>query len=713
MSQLTATATAPGEDVPWPDPSTMVLHARRLHPLADTTALSRFRDDVWLTRAADVDNAVLAPALSFTPYPPALRDTAKAFALAVLDHERPASLMTGSPGEQASLSSLGGWLYELRVLAEWLDARDIQRICDVTADDLDLFRAHVTGLSASKARQADYLHAVRVLWAYREHLPPECRLPAPRPWGTATARQLAGHTAHSRYNKTPRIHPDTMEALLAWALRVLEDFGPDIRDAFLKDRQLKNGTHPTARFYRENYFGRPVMKRVEHYLPQLRHAGLPLPGQRNEDGTVTLACGHLARVLALEGAGPAYQFAGKIIAAAAEHGIPLGQDAPLGKVTGRLNGLPWRREPIGLSEVDRLVRMLRTAAFITICYLSGMRGGEVLGLRRGCLREDEHGQFSLAGLASKGLKQRARDDGERTWAVVSVVATAVTMLESLTDSPWLFPPSTKRASVEPIHAERHLKDRIVNADILAFTAWVNATFTRPDGRPPIPPDPVKPVHAARFRRTLAYFVVRRPGGLIAAALQYGHVSTKVTLGYSGDADTGWMDDLVIERLEMVIDQAADDIDHLDSGEHVSGPSAEEYRRRLDRSLAFAGRTVDKVRNAERLLASDDPNIHHGKGMTCVYRAETALCRIAREEAGLDGEGPDEADCRSACTNLAYTDRDIDALTQRLQILEQGAADPLAPKPLRDRSVAQASRIRAIIDRHQMPRPAAGALAGAS
>jgi hypothetical protein len=72
MSQLTATATAPGEDVPWPDPSTMVLHARRLHPLADTTALSRFRDDVWLTRAADVDNAVLAPALSFTPYPPAL-----------------------------------------------------------------------------------------------------------------------------------------------------------------------------------------------------------------------------------------------------------------------------------------------------------------------------------------------------------------------------------------------------------------------------------------------------------------------------------------------------------------------------------------------------------------------------------------------------------------------------------------------------------------
>ena len=181
----------------------------------------------------------------------------------------------------------------------------------------------------------------------------------------------------------------------------------------------------------------------------------------------------------------------------------------------------------------------------------------------------------------------------------------------------------------------------------------------------------------------------------------------------GDADTGWMDDLVIERLEMVVDQAADDLGHLSAGEHVSGPSAGEYRRRLDRSLPFAGRVTDKVRNAERLLASADPDIHHGKGMTCVYRAETALCRIAREEAGLDGEGPDEADCRSACTNLAYTDRDIDVLTQRLSLLEQGAADPLAPRPLRDRSSAQASRLRAIIDRHQVTRPAAGALAGAT
>jgi hypothetical protein len=145
---------------------------------------------------------------------------------------------------------------ELRPFAEWLDARQVRRLGDVTAADLDLYRAHITALSASGRSKADYLHAVRALWAYREHLPIECRLPPSPPWGSATARNLAGNTEWNRYNKTPRIHPDTMEALLAWALRVLEDFGPDIRDAFREDRQLMDGSHPTAQFYRERYFSR-------------------------------------------------------------------------------------------------------------------------------------------------------------------------------------------------------------------------------------------------------------------------------------------------------------------------------------------------------------------------------------------------------------------------------------------------------------------------
>ncbi|WP_069774272.1 hypothetical protein [Streptomyces agglomeratus] len=46
-------------------------------------------------------------------------------------------------------------------------------------------------------------------------------------------------------------------------------------------------------------------------------------------------------------------------------------------------------------------------------------------------------------------------------------------------------------------------------------------------------------------------------------------------------------------------------------------------------------------------------------MTCVHRAETAVCRKEKLLLGLPADdGPDESLCRSTCANLAYTDRDI-------------------------------------------------------
>jgi hypothetical protein len=148
------------------------------------------------------------------------------------------------------------------------------------------------------------------------------------------------------------------------------------------------------------------------------------------------------------------------------------------------------------------------------------------------------------------------------------------------------------------------------------------------------------------------------------------------------------------------DQTGDDLDYLDHREHVSGPSAAEYRRRLQHTAPFAGRVVDKARNAERLLTSSDPSIHHGRGMTCVYLAETARCRTARLAAGLPADGPDESSCQSACTNLAYTDRDINVLRDQQARLVNAASDPLSPLPLRDRARTQADQLSALIARHE-------------
>ena len=126
------------------------------------------------------------------------------------------------------------------------------------------------------------------------------------------------------------------------------------------------------------------------------------------------------------------------------------------------------------------------------------------------------------------------------------------------------------------------------------------------------------------------------------------------MSYAGSADTGWTEDLAVERLELVLEQADHDRELLAAGEHVSGPAAAQYKARVTRMARFAGRAVTGVRNAERLLAATDPGIHHGEAMTCVWQAETAACRNARITEGLPpGDAPEQAECRTTCQNLAY------------------------------------------------------------
>jgi len=90
-------------------------------------------------------------------------------------------------------------------------------------------------------------------------------------------------------------------------------------------------------------------------------------------------------------------------------------------------------------------------------------------------------------------------------------------------------------------------------------------------------------------------------------------------------------------------------------------------------------------------------------MTCVYRPETAACRTTRLTQGLPAhDAPLEAECQSGCANLAYTDRDITQLRERLAILDHAAVDALTPAPMRDRARAQAGQVRAVLAQHQAP-----------
>ncbi|MDT5018692.1 MAG: hypothetical protein QOD39_4852 [Mycobacterium sp.] len=49
----------------------------------------------------------------------------------------------------------------------------------------------------------------------------------------------------------------------------------------------------------------------------------------------------------------------------------------------------------------------------------------------------------------------------------------------------------------------------------------------------IPIDADQPsIQPRQFRRTLAWFIARKPRGIVAAAIQYGHVKVQMTVGYA-------------------------------------------------------------------------------------------------------------------------------------------------------------------------------------
>jgi hypothetical protein len=121
----------------------------------------------------------------------------------------------------------------------------------------------------------------------------------------------------------------------------------------------------------------------------------------------------------------------------------------------------------------------------------------------------------------------------------------------------------------------------------------------PIGRPSIPADQHGKVTAPRLRRALAWHIVRRPGGVVAGATQYGHVRTQIMEGYSGLADSGFVDELAFEELLLVqIESAHADAQCLDKGEHVSGRAATAYRERVSEARQFAGMNINS-RGQER------------------------------------------------------------------------------------------------------------------
>lgn len=616
----------------WPGPDTVVLLHRPLRPGTDTAGLARFSDDRWSLDPAVFEDHAKARSLNFALVPQALRLEAKHYVWQLLNHQEPKAMLRAAAARPAVSTVLGAFP-AFKAFANWLAGRGAASFGQVTLELLDDYLRDLADEGPGLEQAYRRLAEVRRLWAYRAVLPPAMRLPAAPPWGGEDSRDLLGRIRNDADNRTPRIGERTMQLLL-WAIRFTEDLADDILAAHAEHLDLhgKNpenrrrpGTRPAAAH-------RPgeLAAKVTAYLQGLRDRGEPLPGKQDESGTRVIDWRHLSRIMDCNSM--ERTSTGRMIR---ESGLPVGDDIPLdAPVTAMIDGQPWLAGRIGYHQAPELARLLSTACFVIIAYLSGARVGEVLNLRRGCVeRDDDNDLWLMRGLYYKGAKDK---DGSKLpegeirrdpWVVIETVARAIGVLERLHPHQLLFP-----VRIEPYHllSGRTTKrsgsartDGSITEDLAAFTAWVNGNCRRLGRADAIPGDEHGPLHASRFRRTLAWFIRLRPRGLVAASIQYGHLHTRLLQGYAGSYDSGFPDDYAFEDWLFRLEKLAEGQQALQSGEHVSGPAAETYRQQVTAAHAeFAGLVLTSPRQARDLLGNPLLQIHHGDGMTCVLNPAT-------------------------------------------------------------------------------------------
>jgi hypothetical protein len=250
-------------------------------------------------------------------------------------------------------------------------------------------------------------------------------------------------------------------------------------------------------------------------------------------------------------------------------------------------------------------------------------------------------------------------------------------------------------------AGRALTTGSTNKGLNKFVGWVNRyceATGRADVIPKVGGRPFR-LKTSHFRRTLAWFIARKPGGAIAGAIQYRHMSIQMFEGYAGTSDSGF-------RAEVESEQALARGEHLidltDTHQHegIFGPGAQEAVRRLEefghRTAGFTGKVVTDRNRLKRIMKRNDPGIYPGKYVTCVHQHSKALCERRAELSGKIV--PDLGDCKPLlCQNAALTQANITSWEDEIDRIDgQLTRRPALPPLLRHRLVGRKADIEAFL-----------------
>lgn len=654
----------------------LVLTNRPLQAGTRRAATSRFGDDVWHLAPAIHQRHQRALHLDFTTLPGCFQPVAKELFYCMLVVDLP-------PGEQPlKIDTIRTAFSTVKAFLTWAAELGTTTLRELTPQDLGAYHTLLTQQRLTVASRSKKLLAARYFWLYRDKLTHD-HLSFD---SSDTSDSLQPRRrARSSENTTDRVPEQVIGPLLTWAIRWVTDFSDDIVRAHHEWSALHANTHLNRR-----RAGHPLTSvhpdqlraLLERYRAENRRLPVarPIPGAFCSTGPNRA---HLAREL---GCAPS-TLGGKAAQALLQEAVAdlgLADDTYLRtEIRGQLEDRPWRTG-IAYEDIAGLERLLHAASYIVISYLSGMRDSEVKHLQRGCLAlaKDDTGRTYRRTVTSQAFKGEGTPLGVgATWIVGQPVERAVAVLQQLQPptSPYLFSalPSSRK-----YHQKRSNEVKTTNQtieDLKYFVEWINnytSRHDRDDGVPLVNGAQWK-LTTRQFRRTLAWFIARRPGGAIAGAIQYRHQKVQMFEGYAGTTESGFRHEV---EAEESIARGEKLIDTVTRGEHrtLTGPAAAEAEHRLDefqRHITFDGKVVTDPARIKRLMDRHEPDIHHGTYVTCIHNRERALCHRG------DDTGPELRKCKPLlCRNVALTDSNRAAHAAYLADLDHtlAAADRLPP-----------------------------------
>ncbi|MER5845836.1 integrase [Streptomyces sp. NPDC002012] len=659
---------------------------------------ARYHEMVWPLSPLNGNPSAGRQALHWGSFPAPLRDELCYLAWSMINRALPDDFMVGRVPTWRTRQSSGklyATVMRWRALAEWLVKRDITTLADCTSEYLRAFALDNLRTPKSREYAGSFLTAITRLWAFDSYDVRPLGIGEP-PWNREGIDDFLPAATSRGENAADPITAATMGPLLIWALRVVDDFAEDIMTAWETVAEMTGRAEATV----TTKLG---LTRIKEYVDARRDRGESIPswtrsGKRTGcipyiSALTGASLGQVDRVLRRD-------YRSEYVRA------NLGPSPLRRKVKGRIDGDPWT-EAIDFDDAEPLMRHLGTACFIVLAYLTGMRPGEVLSLRSGCSPEPDSGPHLIYG----NVYKTARDeDGnhlsegilrEMPWVAIAPVVRAIRVLEQIVPEGALLFDSAAHDFILRRNFTGSITYATMSERIERFATWASAQAARLQ-RPheTVPADPHGALGTERFRRTLAWHIARRPGGLVALAIQYGHMRTLVSAGYASRSRDGIHDLLDVETARATVDTLATLNADLSEGVGISGPAARRAINAAAHAPEFIG-TVMSARAAKDILDNPQLSVYDNPGshLMCVYNRDKALCHRLEGQQ----EAPSLDRCQSSCANISRTDHHADQLLALAESLEKQAGSELVPVPLADRFRRRASRLRTIADEHYRQR----------